>query len=223
MSVKKLLTIAAAGVVTTSVAFAGGAANFGMAKKAAPMSNAGAGNFAPTAYVEVRGGLDWSGLESLNSTYKWKTMSGNPVVVGLDAGYNFMPHFAAELGGTFALEMKGKGTTNTNKINFHDIYAALKVSHKVYPGVCGYVKAGVDYASFKSAGAGLYSKAATVNQIAPTFGAGVEFVVYPQWSVNVDYRHVFANTKKTTSTGKLGSVVPGQDLFTVGVGYTFNA
>lgn len=228
MSVKKLLVLAAGAAVSTA-AFAGGASNYGMAKQAAPMANAGSSSFAPSAYVEVNGGLDWSGLESANKTSKWKDMSGNPLVFGLDAGYTFMPHMAVELGGDYALQNKGEGK-NAAKIDMYDIYAALKLSQKLYPGITGFVKAGVDYLSFKVSNAEankgtkqLYTKNGTASQVAPMFGLGVDFAVMPQWTVNVSYRHLFAITKASDSTDKIGGVVPGQDLFTVGVGYTFAA
>src|SRR3989338_8214276 len=128
MSVRKILLLAAAGAVATT-AYAGCAQNFSSAQSSSPMYN---GAFNPSAYFDVKAGVDWSGFKDLATGNSYKSLSGNPIVVGADLGYTFMPHLGIELGGTYFTDVKGNGGASNfiasgNEVKQYDVYGALKL------------------------------------------------------------------------------------------------
>lgn len=215
MLVKSLTVLAASAAV--AVAFAGGNTHYNVAQSAAPMSSSA---FTPSAYADLNAGMDWSGLSDANSGSKFKSMSGNPFVFGLDVGYNFMPHLAVELGGTYFMAIEGKsgstaGLADGKELKQYDIYGALKMSAAVMNNLVVFGKAGMDYLHVKNTSVGKSSD----GQFAPTFGAGLEYNFMPQWRASLQWRRVAAITDHS-KVAKVGTM-PNQDLVTVGVGYVF--
>lgn len=217
MSMKKLLLLAAAGTISAT-AFAGGAQSYSSAQAQAPLMNSNSNAFMPSAYVDVNGGIDYSGFKQAQASgAKFKSMSGNPFVFGGDFGYNFMPHLAIELGGTYFLKIQQTAPVAAD-ITQWDVYAALKMQTQLMAGLNLFGKVGADYHSLKNTAVSSTKK----GQFAPTFGAGLDYYFMPSnqnWRATLQWRRVAAisNFKKMAKNG--GS--PDQDLFTLGVGYVF--
>lgn len=211
MSVKKLLVLAAAGVVSAT-AFAGGSNQFAMAQSKAPVADNSM--FNPAAYVDVNAGMDWSGYSDRDTNAKFKTMSGNPLVFGGDVGYVFMPHLGVELGGTYLMDIQ-ETSPSAFTISQWDIYGALKTIANLMPNLDLFAKFGMDYLSVKNNATGM----GTTGNFAPTFGAGLDWSFTQNWRATLQWRRLSSITDKSKSD-KVGTV-PAQDLFTVGVGYVF--
>ena len=211
MSVKKLLVLAAAGVVSAT-AFAGGSNQFAMAQSKAPVADSSM--FNPAAYVDVNAGMDWSGFSDQTSGSKFKSMSGNPLSFGGDVGYVFMKNLGVELGGSYLMNIQQTAPTAFT-LSQWDIYGALKTIANLMPNLDLFAKFGMDYLSVKNNAAGM----GTTGNFAPTFGAGLDWSFTQNWRASLQWRRLSSITD-SSKTAKV-STVPAQDLFTVGVGYVF--
>lgn len=208
MSVKKLLILAAASVVSAS-ALAGGVDttySAPVASSAAPASN---------LYVQVQAGYaqtDWKKQSSV--TANWSKGNGG-LAYGVDVGYAWNRNLALEIGGFNLAKVKNNGDTST--IKNYVAYGAVKLSVPVYDSVDLYTKVGVGYNRAKIAGTTITGLAAagTYKQWGFTGGVGVDYSFGNNVFANIQYMK-FAGKERNASRQ-----VTSPSIWTVGVGYKF--
>ena len=219
MSVKKLITFAAAGIASvgvTSAAVAGGS------------DYTSVPNYAGV-YVENNVGYvyhPWrSDVTTIPGTPKSldvlsSSSHGNSgFTFAWDSGYQFNQYFSVEGGWFYLPEAKFTVNPTTFKIKGGVAYAALKGMASVYENTYVFGKLGAAYAYNRSSVAFLSSDLTKVvsrsNYWNPLFAAGVQYYFTPNWSVNAQYAFVPGYRSASSSC----FVAPVAHFFTVGVGY----
>ena len=234
MSVKKLITLAAASIASIGVTSA---------------VVAGGPNYVPApsyagVYVEGNMGYGYHPWQSDITTVPGilknfalissSSRGDGGFIFGDSLGYQFNQHFTLE-GGWFYLP-KAKFTTvypEAFTIKSGIAYAAFKVIAPVYENTYVFGKLGVSYTYNQSRHIALESSEITnvVNDVSvnvnnvtsrsnywnPLFTAGVQYYFTPNWTVNAQY--AFVPGYRSMSSNSF--VTPVTHLFTVGVGYKF--
>lgn len=234
MSVKKLITLAAASITSIGVA---------------SIAVAGGPDYVPTpsyagVYIEGNIGYVYHPWQSdvttvpgiLKNFALISSSSGGDggFTLGDSLGYQFNRHFALE-GGWFYLP-KAKFTTvypEVFTIKSGISYAAFKVMAPVYENTYVFGKLGVSYAYNRSRRTVLESSDITtsvnsltgsVNNVtsssnywSPLFTAGVQYYFTPNWTINAQYAFIPGYRNMSSSS----FVTPVTHLFTIGVGYKF--
>ncbi len=215
MSVKKLLILAAAGVVSTS-ALAGGASNY-----SAPAASMAADDQVGM-YVGVNAGwdqMDWKNQLGTATDGSWNSAGkSGSFAVGADVGYSFNQYLALEFGG-FWLPNNAKYTnTTTSTLKTWDLYLAGKGTVPLYDEVNAFGKVGVAYTHTDVSSGPTFQNPVSTGTNAtwrPLFAAGLGYDFAQDWNVNAQYALILGRQ----SNGKTDS--PNQNIYTLGVAYTF--
>jgi len=220
MSMKKLLVLAAAGLVS-SAALAGGVGSY---NAAAPALHSYTG-----IYIEGMAGYAttyYKNLVGTSASDDWTHGTGN-WSVGADVGYQWNKYFSGELGGVYLFSSKYNDASASGQVTFKPwtAYLAGKVAVPVVDNVSLFGKFGVGYVRQKvSQGAGTAMPGVanydTGSHWGPMFGVGVAY----HWTSNiyVDGQYLrFAGAVKTDASGNKSTYVPSPNVFLLGVGYKF--
>jgi hypothetical protein len=215
MSVKKLLILAAAGVVSTS-ALAGGASNY--SAPAASMSSEDQVGL----YVGVNAGwdqLDWKNQLGTPATSSWNNAASNgSFTMGADVGYSFNQYLAVEFGG-FWLPTNAKYTGASNlTLKTWDLYLAGKGTVDLMDDVNVFGKLGLAYTHTNVSGtvpATLDLASGTQGTWRPMFATGLGYDFAQDWNVNAQYALILGRQSNGTTYS------PNQNIYTLGVAYTF--
>ncbi|QTS83837.1 outer membrane protein [Coxiella endosymbiont of Amblyomma nuttalli] len=230
MSVKKLVTLATAGIASvgvTSAALAGGSDYV-----PAP-SYAG-------IYVEGNSGYTYRPWLKDASTIvgfaKQTAVLGNAsrgnggFTFGGDLGYQFNQYFAIESGWYYLPKLKFTTDVKISPLvaGTYDVksgiaYGAFKGMAPIYANTYVFGKLGVAYTYNRSSAAlptlkAPFNVASRSNFWNPLFSAGVQYHFTSNWSVNAQY--TFVPGYRGASSNRF-STVPATNLFTVGLGYKF--
>jgi len=217
MSVKKLLILAAAGLVSTS-ALAGGASNYSAPAAMSSEDQVG-------LYVGVNAGWAENNWKSAAGNHggSWNSAGGTSGTFagGVDVGYSFNEWLALELGGWWLpSEAKYTGTAGgTSKWQTWDVYLAGKGTVELYEDLNVFGKFGVAYTRVAyTSGAVVTDHATTSNQNnwEPLFGVGLSYNFAQDWDVNAQYMYIMGNN---SSDGTVNSAP--QNILSLGVAYTF--
>jgi outer membrane immunogenic protein len=191
-------------------------------------------------YVGLNGGGGWAhkcwtnnGLTVTNAAEGCHDASG--AVAGGQVGYRWQSGnwvFGAEAQGDWA-NFKGSNTstftpvlTNQTKVNGLGLFTAQ--AGYAWNSALWYVKGGGAVASdsYNGIAAGVVIDAASQARWGGTVGTGIEFGFAPNWSVAVEYDHLFLGKSSVTlnsaATGlptRVDSISQGVDLGTVRVNY----
>lgn len=211
MSVKKLLILAAAGVVSTS-ALAGGASNYSAPASMSSEDQVG-------LYVGVNAGWAntmWKNQVGTASGASWNDNNG--FVGGVDVGYSFNENLALELGGLWLSKVK-YNNSGTSSLKTWDMYLAGKGTVDLYEDLNAFGKFGVAYNhSNIGTGATLPSTLTTTgnhNSWEPLFAVGLGYDFAQDWNVNAQYMYIMGKESNDVST------TAAQNIFTLGLAYTF--
>ena len=212
MSVKKLLILSAAALISTS-ALAGGASNY-TAPAASKSSIDSTG-----LYVGVNGGwaqLDWKNQDGQPAGTSWNNAGSNgSLTLGADMGYSFNQYLAVELGG-FWLPTDAKFTVSGSSISFQtwDLYLAGKATMPVYDNVDLFGKFGLAYTRTTATVSGSTTSSGKNNYM-PMFAAGLGYDFLENWNANVQYALILGRQSNGSSYSA------NQNIYTLGVAYTF--
>lgn len=230
MSVKKIVTLATAGIASVGVASA---------------ILAGGSDYVPTpsyAGIYAEGNLGYAyhswlkdastivGFAKQTAVLGSASRGNGGFTVGGDLGYQFNQYLAVE-GGWYYLP-KLKFTTNikisslapgTYNVKSGIAYGAFKGMAPVYINTYVFGKLGVAYAYNQSSAAlptlkPPFNVTSRSNFWNPLFAAGVQYCFTPNCSVNAQYN--FVPGYRGASYSRF-STVPVMHLFTIGLGYKF--
>lgn len=241
MSVKKLLVLTAASVVTTSVtiAMAGGPTQAAMPVEPDAFQN--------SLYVDLQLGYaqsNWTGNNtnkimgaSAVSLYSPTSNGNGGFTVGADLGYNITQHIAAELGWFYLPKVSGSTTgnavggttaTGTASVSSGFAYAAAKLTVPAMTDLNLFGKVGVAYRyltySVPSAIANLTGNpAGNGNNWSALFGAGLQYM-WNSWTLGAQYTYLPGNANVNNGNTSYGApnAVPEANLYTGFLGYKFN-
>jgi len=227
MSMKKLLILAAAGLVS-SAALAGGVGSY---NAAAPALHSYTG-----IYIEGLAGYATTYYKDLIGTNvaadSWSHGTGN-WAFGADVGYQWNKYFAAELGGVYILKST-YNDANANDATFKPwvAYLAGKVSVPVVNNVSVFGKLGLAYLKQR---VGEYNGNTTLGSVAnvnlgnsthwgPMFGVGVAYHWTKALYLNAQYlRFTGKVVNGGNGTNTMSTYIPNPNVFLLGVGYKFAA
>ncbi len=235
MSVKKFLVLTAAGIASlgATAVIAGGP---DMMAPPAPVDYSG-------YYIEGDVGYgysNWGAFEGgiLNTSFAapnpGTVTSNNTFVWGGDFGYQFNRYLSVEAGwyklGTAAGDTYVELSEDTDaeaeagvQISSWMLYFAGKIAVPIWSSLDVFGKAGVVWRHLTYTGNALSNANFTTvipehnHYWAPFFAFGFQWWFNPNWSVNVQYLHVPANTERR----EISAQAPKANLIVGGVGYKF--
>ncbi len=211
MSVKKLLILAAAGVVSTS-AFAGGASNYSAPASMSSDDQVG-------LYVGVNGGyaqMGWKNQLIGAAGANWQNSAG--WTAGADLGYSFNQNLALEFGGYWLPKTNYVVASGPTSFKTWNLYLAGKGTVPLYENIDVFAKVGAAYAHSNTSGTGTAptnSVAGTNSSVLPMFALGLGYDFAQDWNLNAQYAYFMG--KQRTGT----VYTPSVSLYTLGVAYTF--
>lgn len=227
MSVNKLLTFTAVGVVSLGVATA---------------ALAGGPEYTPApsyAGVYIEGNVGYALRNWLNDTSNvfgvakslgFLTSSSNGrggFTGGADVGYQFNQYFSVEAGWMYLPRIKGTFNVSiSGKVDSGLAYGAFKITAPVYENtyIFGKLGAGYVYNSMRGFPAGAtFPSTDLTNGVTdskfwnPLWAAGIQYYFNPNTSINFQYMNIAGYHRSSDSNFS----VPDAHLFTVGLGYKF--
>jgi outer membrane immunogenic protein len=135
--------------------------------------------------------------------YRWQT---GPFVFGLEAQGNW----ADISGSTINLGAPG-GATIRSKMDAFGLFTG-QVGY-AWNNVLLYAKGGAAVTDrnydFVLAGGGLGSTSGYDTRWSPTVGAGLEFGFYQNWSIGIEYNHIFEDRHNATFVTPAGAIIAG--------------
>jgi outer membrane immunogenic protein len=138
--------------------------------------------------------------------YRWQT---GPWVFGLEAQGNW-----ADINGSNANLLAPPGALIRSKMDAFGLFTG-QVGY-AWNNVLLYAKGGAAVTDrnyeFVGAGAGVLSSTGYDTRWSPTVGAGLEFGFAPNWSLGVEYNHIFEDRHGATFTTAGGLAIPGNGV-----------